>query len=81
MPFRQSEGSSPEGYTLHEACVLTRSSLTKQRVLALRILSTVLAVARPQASHYSCDGVLKPQLVPVPLHLQESINNKASDSH
>ena len=65
---RQSEGSSAEGYTLQEACTLTRSSLIKQRVLALSILSAVLLAARPQASHHSSAGVLMPQPVATPLH-------------
>ncbi|DBA80705.1 TPA: hypothetical protein ACH3X1_007944 [Trebouxia sp. C0004] len=72
--LRQSEGSSPQGYTLQEACMLARSSVTKQRVLALRILAAVLAAARPQASHQQAAGVLMPQPVKLPLHL--STNNK-----
>ncbi len=69
---RQSEGSSPQGYTLQEACLLARSSLTKQRELALRILAAVLAAARPQASHQQAAGVLIPQLVNHPLHLSSN---------
>ncbi|KAL0046547.1 hypothetical protein WJX82_003367 [Trebouxia sp. C0006] len=67
--LRQSEGSSPQGYTLQEACLLARSSLTKQRVVALRILAAVLAAARPQASHQQAAGVLMPQPVNLPVHL------------
>lgn len=36
-----------EGYTLEEACLLARSSLPQQRVLALRLLAAVLARSRP----------------------------------
>ena len=54
--------------------MLARSSLTKQRVLALRILAAVLAAARPQASHQQAAGVLMPLLVNLPLHL--STNDK-----
>ena len=63
---RQSEGSSPEGYTLQEACILTRSSLTKQRVLALHLLSAVLSRARPQARHHDPKGFLQQQLIDLP---------------
>ena len=65
---RQDEGCSPEGYTLQEACTLTRSSLAKQRVLAVRILAAVMAAARPQASHHDAAGVLLPQRVTFPSH-------------
>ncbi len=53
--------------------MLARSSLTKQRVVALRILAAVLAAARPQASHQQAAGVFMPQFVNLPLHL--SIND------
>ena len=69
---RQSEGNSPEGYTLQEACILTRSSLTKQRVLALHLLSAVLSKARPQARHYDSQGLLQRQLVEFPSLLSQT---------
>ncbi|KAL0037871.1 hypothetical protein WJX79_003110 [Trebouxia sp. C0005] len=72
--LRQSEGSSPQGYTLQEACMLARSSLTQQRVLALHILAAVLAAARPQATHQQAAGVLTPRPVKIPLHLSTSDN-------
>ena len=54
--------------------MLARSSLTKQRVLALRILAAVLAAARPQASHQQVAGALMPQPVNLPLHLSTNHN-------
>ena len=71
---RQDEGSSPEGYTLQEACTLTRSSLTKQRVLAVRILAAVMAAARPQARHHDAAGVLLPQHVTLPSYALRNAN-------
>ncbi|KAL4425916.1 hypothetical protein ABPG75_009932 [Micractinium tetrahymenae] len=44
-PIRQ-EGV--QGYSVQEACLLARSSLPQQRVLALRLLGAVLALARPR---------------------------------
>ncbi len=52
--------------------MLARSSVTKQRELALRILAAVLAAARPQASHQPAAGVLIPQPVNLPLHLSNN---------
>lgn len=52
---------SPEGYTLEEACTLARSSQAKQRVLALKLLATVLGTARPKPSHVMPDGLLQSQ--------------------
>ncbi len=78
--IRQSEGSSPQGYTLQEACLLARSSVTKQRVLALRILAAVLAAARPQASHQQAAGILIPQPVNLPLHLSNNHNLTVSST-
>lgn len=75
---RQSEGSSPEGYTLQEACTLTRSSLPKQGVLALRILQAVLARARPKASHHDAHGTLQPQFISLPSELSETGGSKAT---
>ena len=76
--FRQSEGTSPEGYTLQEACVMTRSSLPKQRVLALRIISAVLTAARPQPSHHDTAGVLVPRQVDLPSTVQETAASEVS---
>ena len=76
--FRQSEGTSPEGYTLQEACVMTCSSLPKQRVLALRIISAVLAAARPQPSHHNSAGGLIPQHVDLPSTVQETAASQVS---
>lgn len=75
---RQTEGSSPEGYTLQEACTLTRSSLAKQRVLALHLLSAVLAAARPQASHYDTIGGQQPQPIQLPTLLTQAEGNPVS---
>lgn len=48
-PLRQAEGSvSSDGYTLIEACLLARSSMPQQRVLALRLLGSVLSMIHPQ---------------------------------
>lgn len=45
---RQSEGSiSTDGYTIIEACLLARSSVVQQRVLALRLLKSLLATIYP----------------------------------
>ena len=44
---RQDEGSVPAaGYSLHEACLLTRSSMPQQRTAALDLLRRVLLQAR-----------------------------------
>ena len=75
---RQTEGRAPEGYTLQEACTLTRSSLTKQRVLALHLLSAVLAAARPQASHHDTLEGLQPQPVHLPSLLTQAEGNPVS---
>lgn len=45
-PCRQQQGAG--GYSVGEACLLARSSLPQQRVLALRLLCAVLARARPR---------------------------------
>lgn len=63
---RQSEGISPQGYTLEEACTLARSSQAKQRVLALKLLAAVLSNACPQPSHVTPVGLLQPQDMLVP---------------
>ncbi len=60
--------------------MLARSSLTNQRVLALRMLAAVLAAARPQASHQQAAGVVMPQPVNVPLHLRNNHNMMVSSA-
>ncbi len=60
--------------------MLARSSLTKQRVLALRILAAVLAAARPQATHQQAAGILMPQPVNLPLHLSNNHNMTVSST-
>ena len=60
--------------------MLARSSLTKQRVLALHILAAVLAAARPQASHQQAAGVLMPQLVKLPFHVSNNHNLTVSST-
>ncbi|PRW59348.1 RNA polymerase II-associated [Chlorella sorokiniana] len=49
-PLRQEGGASGEGYSVQEACLLARSSVPQQRVLALRLLRAVLALSRPSVA-------------------------------
>jgi hypothetical protein len=60
--------------------MLARSSVIKQRVLALRILAAVLAAARPQASHQQAAGVMMPQPMNLPLHLSNNHNMMVSSA-
>lgn len=53
-----------DGYSVREACLLARSSLPQQRVLALRLLGAVLAKARP----HLCGGPGGGR-VPLPAHV------------
>ena len=47
---RQEDGAVGEGYSVQEACLLARSSVPQQRVLALRLLRSVLALSRPSVA-------------------------------
>ena len=47
---RQQDGAVGEGYSVQEACLLARSSVPQQRVLALRLLRSVLALSRPSVA-------------------------------
>jgi hypothetical protein len=58
---RQEAGAVAEGYSVQEACLLARSSLPQQRVLALRLLAAVLALSRPSVAPSSSN-----RLVPLP---------------
>jgi hypothetical protein len=58
---RQEAGAVAEGYSVQEACLLARSSLAQQRVLALRLLAAVLALSRPRVAPSSSTC-----LVPLP---------------
>lgn len=61
-PIRQAEGQAPvEGYTIEEACLLARSSVVPQRLFALRLLRSILLLAKP-----SGDATINSTEVPVP---------------
>lgn len=44
--YNKEQQSSSSGYTIQEACMLTRSTVPQQRILALRLLTSVLVKAR-----------------------------------
>lgn len=58
-----------EGYTIQEACLLARSSVPQQRVLALRLLRSVLAHSRPSGA--ASGAALVPLPAAVAAQLQE----------
>ena len=65
-PRRRDEGTCVEGYTVHEACQLARSSLPAQRVAACRMLAAILCAARPPACAHWPDGGVEPRAIPAP---------------
>lgn len=64
-------GAGGEGYSVREACLLARSRLAQQRVLALRLLAAVLARSRPSAdASTQC-------FVPLPANLAAELSGTA----
>lgn len=67
---RQGEGLGAEGYSVQEACLLARSTLAQQRVLALRLLAAVLALSRPSVACSSSVRVPLPPAIAAELQQQ-----------
>lgn len=81
LPRRQDEAGGPQGYSLEEACLLCRSSLPQQRVLALRLLAAVLALNRPSPASPASAPLPLPPAVAAELQLPAGLQRVAVWHH
>ncbi|KAL4859817.1 Transcriptional elongation regulator MINIYO [Chlorella vulgaris] len=79
--LRQDEAGGPQGYSLEEACLLCRSSLPQQRVLALRLLAAVLALSRPSPAAPASAPLPLPPAVAAELQLPAGLQRVAVWHH